>query len=75
MRRGSAAPSAAADANAGQISAFDLRGTALSRVATATVGRMIPPALYAAVAEILAYVYELTGKVSRRSAARVGAPA
>ena len=41
---------------------------------TVEVGQEIPPALYKAVAEILAYVYELTGKsVFNTPAAAAGA--
>jgi flagellar biosynthetic protein FlhB len=39
------------------------------------VGQEVPPAFYRAVAEILAYVYELTGKGHRRSPAPAGAQA
>jgi flagellar biosynthetic protein FlhB len=39
------------------------------------VGQEIPEQFYAAVAEILAYVYELTGRSRRRSAAGSGQPA
>ncbi|MCK6485521.1 MAG: flagellar biosynthesis protein FlhB [Phycisphaerae bacterium] len=35
---------------------------------TVEVGQEVPPALYKAVAEILAYVYELTGRAARRKA-------
>lgn len=35
---------------------------------TVEVGQEVPPALYKAVAEILAYVYELTGRAKRRKA-------
>ena len=47
------------------------RPVARALLATATVGAAIPPALYAAVAEILAYVYRLRAR--RRGLAPVGA--
>ncbi|GMV98391.1 MAG: flagellar biosynthesis protein FlhB [Phycisphaerae bacterium] len=40
---------------------------------TVEVGQEIPPSLYKAVAEILAYVYELTGRNRGRRASRAGA--
>lgn len=39
------------------------------------VGQEVPPAFYRAIAEILAYVYELTGKTPRRTGARTPVPA
>jgi flagellar biosynthesis protein FlhB len=39
---------------------------------TVTVGQEVPPHLYQAIAEILAYVYELAGKGRRRVAEAVG---
>lgn len=42
---------------------------------TVDVGQEIPPSLYKAVAEILAYVYELNGEVQTRRAALKPAPA
>jgi flagellar biosynthesis protein FlhB len=45
---------------------------ARSLYATVEVGQEIPEDFYAAVAEILAYVYELTGKTRRRSAVGSG---
>ena len=41
---------------------------ARSLYATVEVGQEIPEDFYAAVAEILAYVYELTGKTRRQTA-------
>ena len=45
---------------------------ARSLYASVEVGQEIPEDLYAAVAEILAYVYELTGKTKRKSAVGSG---
>ncbi len=50
-------------ARAAGVTIIENRPVARALLATATVGKPIPPALYAAVAEILAFVYKRTGRL------------